>query len=81
MEPKTARTGRDGWTLLGTTLLWFGAAVWGVYAVVRYGLGNEVPAIRFLPFHLAGVIPGMLLRRRHSIRQGLRRLFRSGDDD
>lgn len=74
MEPTTDKTPRDRWTLAGTVLLWLGVAVWGVYAVVRYGLGGDVTASQFLPFHLAGVIPGVLLRRRHSIRRGLKRL-------
>jgi len=78
VEPTNTRRERDGWTILGTALLWLGVAVWGVYAVVRYGLGGDVSASQFLPSHLAGVIPGVVLRRRHSIRRGLQRLLYRG---
>ena len=80
MEPTTDRKAADRWTLVGNALLWLGVAVWGVYAVVRYGLGGDVSTKQFLPFHLAGVVPGLLLRRRRSIGRGLERLFRPGRD-
>lgn len=55
---------RDRLTTLGTGLVMLGVAVWGVYAVGRWGLGWQVTVRQFLPYHLAGVIPGMILRRR-----------------
>lgn len=55
---------KDRLTTLGTVLVILGVAVWGVYAVGRWGLGWQVTGRQFLPYHLAGVIPGMILRRR-----------------
>lgn len=55
---------RDHITALGTGFMVFGVAVWGVYAVVNWGLGWDVTGRQFLPYHLAGVIPGTILRRR-----------------
>lgn len=55
---------KDVLTRCGTILVVLGVAVWGVYAVSRWGVGLEVTGRQFLPYHLAGVIPGMLLRRR-----------------
>jgi hypothetical protein len=52
----------------GSVLVALGVAVWGLYAVLRWGLGYEVTGRQFLPYHLAGVIPGMTLRRWHWLR-------------
>ena len=68
----------DSLTLLGNIALALGVGVWVVYGVMRYGLGRDVSAISFLPFHLAGVIPGMVLRRRRALMRLLCR-FRGGD--
>jgi len=54
---------RDLWRVVGNILLVLGVAVWGLYAVVRFGAGWNVTAGQFLPFHLAGVVPGAILRR------------------
>ncbi|MBN1843708.1 MAG: hypothetical protein JW883_15700 [Deltaproteobacteria bacterium] len=62
-------------TALGTVLVILGVAVWGVYAVVRWGLGWDVTGREFLPYHLAGVVPGMILRRRRFFLGIIRRLF------
>ena len=51
-------------TILGNVLIGLGVAVWGVYALARWGFGQDVSVSRFLPFHLFGVIPGALLRHR-----------------
>jgi len=51
-------------TTLGNVLIGLGVAVWGVYAVARWGFGQDVVVSQFLPFHLFGVIPGALLRHR-----------------
>jgi hypothetical protein len=52
---------------MGTVLIILGVSVWGVYAVLRYILDISVNGRDFLAFHLAGVVPGALLRRHRSI--------------
>ena len=69
------RKERDWLTTLGTILILLGVAVWGAYAVARWGLGREVTGIQFLPYHLAGVIPGTILRRRFFFQRMFQRLF------
>ena len=62
----------------------FGAmeeAVWMVYAVLHYGLGWKVTVLRFLPFHLAGVVPGMLLRHHRFFRRVLQSFLRGGPNE
>ena len=66
---------KDMLTTLGTVLVVLGVAVWGVYAVVRWAMGLDVTGRQFLPYHLAGVIPGMILRRRKFFQGIVRRLF------
>lgn len=63
------RPATDRWRNVGNLLIALGVAVWVVYAVARWGLGMEVTVSRFLPFHLAGVVPGALLRHRHFFRR------------
>jgi hypothetical protein len=60
----------------GTTLVVLGVAVWAVYAVSRWGVGLDVTGRQFLPYHLAGVIPGMLLRRRHFLLRMVKKFSR-----
>lgn len=46
---------------LGTALVWLGVLVWLPYFAVR--IGGGAPSLAwYLPFHLAGVIGGSLLR-------------------
>jgi hypothetical protein len=66
---------RDVLKILGTILLYAGVAVWGVYAVLRYGLDWDVTGRQALPYHLAGVVPGMILRRRRFFQGIVRRLL------
>lgn len=66
---------RDLWKPLGNILLALGVGVWGAYAVLRFGMGWEVTGRQFLPYHLAGVVPGMILRRHQFFRRVLRRLL------
>jgi hypothetical protein len=66
---------KDNLTRWGTVLVVLGVAVWGVYAVGRWGLGWDVTGRQFLPYHLAGVIPGMILRRRKFFCRLFKRLF------
>ena len=47
---------------LGDVMFYLGGAVWGTYALARYGLGWDVTVRQFLPYHLAAIIPGVLLR-------------------
>ena len=63
---------------VGNVLIALGVAVWGCYAAARYGLKYNVHGIAFLPYHLAGVIPGFILRR-HRFFLGLARRFTSSD--
>lgn len=46
----------------GRLLVVAGVTVWVIFAVVWLA-GGEPDAGRFLPFHLAGVIPGAILSR------------------
>jgi hypothetical protein len=48
---------------LGVVLIYIGGAVWVVYAVVKYLLGWDVSVRQFLPYHLAAILPGVLLKR------------------
>ncbi|MBW2109392.1 MAG: hypothetical protein JRI36_12125 [Deltaproteobacteria bacterium] len=70
---------RDGLSTLGTLLVVLGVAVWGLYAVMRWGMGRGVTGRQFLPYHLAGVIPGMVLRRRRFFQRVLQRVLRQPD--
>ena len=47
---------------LGTVMFYVGGLVWIVFAVCKYGFGWDVSTRQFLPFHLAAIIPGVLLR-------------------
>ena len=66
---------RDLLKIFGTILLALGVSVWGAYAVLRFGIGWDVTAGRFLPYHLAGVVPGMILRRHRFFWGVVRRLL------
>lgn len=61
--------------IVGTILILAGICVWGVYAVFRYGVGWDVTVRHFLPLHLAGVLPGMILRRHRFFRGMIRRIL------
>ena len=43
-------------------MFYLGGSVWLVYAACKYALGWDVTIRQFLPFHLAAIIPGVLLR-------------------
>lgn len=47
---------------LGTVLIIIGVSLWGVYAIGKYLLGWQITDRDFLPYHLAAIIPGMVLR-------------------
>jgi len=50
-------------TNLGKVLFYIGGIVWIIYAVAKYLLDWDVNVRQFLPYHLAAVVPGVLLRR------------------
>ena len=52
---------------LGGLLIALGVGVWVLYALVRWGLGWDVTGLAFLPYHLAGVVPGALISRRRQL--------------
>lgn len=56
---------------VGTWLVIAGVSVWIPYFLLKF-LGESPALEAFLPFHLAGVIPGFILRRW----QWLQRLWR-----
>lgn len=43
-------------------MFYAGGLVWVLYALFRYGFNCNVTIRQFLPFHLAAIIPGVLLR-------------------
>lgn len=51
----------------GTVLFYIGGLVWIVYAVVKYLLGWDVSIRQFLPYHLAAVIPGIILKHGYGV--------------
>lgn len=46
----------------GTILCCLGGCVWGLFAVAKYLLGLDVTVRQFLPYHLAAIIPGVILK-------------------
>lgn len=73
--------GRDWLKIVGTVLIIAGVSMWGVYAIGKYGLGWNVTDRDFLPYHLAIIIPGMLLRHHRFFFGSIRRLLsRRGDN-
>jgi len=66
---------KDWLKVFGTILLAAGVGVWIVYAVLHFAMGLDVTGRQFLPYHLAGVIPGAVLRRHRFFRNILRHLY------
>ena len=54
---------------VGSVLVLLGAAVWVVYALLRWCLDQEVSIRQFLPYHLAGVLPGFVLKHWHWLKR------------
>lgn len=71
---------RDWMQVVGALLVILGLGVWGVYVVERYLLNWDVTESQFLPYHLAAVIPGMLLWQ-HRFLRGLIQKWRGRGDD
>jgi hypothetical protein len=66
---------RDLLERLGTILIVIGVAVWGVYAVLHFGMDSDAAVRDFLPYHLAGVVPGVILKRHRFFGSIVRRLW------
>jgi polyferredoxin len=47
--------------IIGHGLIWLGIAVWLPYFFLRYALNLPVQVMQFLPFHLAGVLSGVMV--------------------
>ncbi len=58
----TDRKGKDWVQTFGTVLIGVGVSMWIIYAVGRYFLGWNITDREFLPYHLATILPGMILR-------------------
>jgi hypothetical protein len=67
------RKRRDWVRTIGTVLVIMGVSVWGVYAIERYFLNMDVQPLQFLTYHLAGVIPGSLLRHHRFFKELIKR--------
>ena len=59
---------------LGRLLILAGVAVWAPYFVLKVA-GRDPQLAYFLPFHLAGVVPGAILSRWHQIKRLLGRSY------
>ena len=54
---------RKPWTIrLGNILVFIGVSMWGPYAIGKYLLGWDISDRQVLPYHLAVIIPGIMLR-------------------
>jgi hypothetical protein len=71
----TDRKGKDWVQTLGTVLVGVGVSMWIIYAVGRYLLGWNITDREFLPYHLATILPGMILRYHHFFFEDLPRRF------
>ena len=63
-------------TRLGVMLICMGVGVWVVYAAGKYLLGWDITVRQVLPYHLAMIITGMLLRHHRFILQKTSDLLR-----
>jgi hypothetical protein len=71
---------RDWSQFLGAVLVLMGVGVWAVYAVGRYWIGLEITDREFLPYHFAGVIPGLLLWQHRFLRGLVEKCRRRGNN-
>jgi len=51
----------------GAVLIILGVSVWGIYGAGRYWMGWDVTDRQIIPYHLACIIPGMLLWQHRSL--------------
>ncbi|TAL23621.1 MAG: hypothetical protein EPN94_09135 [Nitrospirae bacterium] len=71
---------RDWVRTLGTVLIIIGVSMWGVYAIGKYLLGWQITDRDFLPYHLAAIIPGMILKYHRSYSDIIKkRILRRGN--
>ncbi len=75
MTDESAKKGRDRIQDTGAALIVIGVGMWGVYAVGKYWLGWDITDRDFLPYHLAVIIPGMILHHYRYFLDLGRRLF------
>jgi hypothetical protein len=62
-RPAAAEPPTGDWIrTFGTVLVGVGLSMWIVYAVGKYVLGWAITDRQFLPYHLATILPGMVLR-------------------
>jgi hypothetical protein len=47
---------------IGAVLFYIGGLVWVIFTVAKYLLDYDVSASQFLPYHLAAIIPGVILK-------------------
>ncbi len=52
---------RNIWDVLGHLMIWAGVAVWVPYLYLKLVMGTSVEAMDYLPFHLTGILSGILL--------------------
>lgn len=67
---------KDWIEAIGVLLVVLGLCVWGVYVIERYIFHMPVTDRQFMPYHLATVLPGMLLWQHRLIIITLKRWFR-----
>jgi len=70
---------RDWLQIMEAVLVILGVGVWGLYGVGRYLMDWDVTERRFLPYHVAGVIPGMLLWQHRFLRGLIQKWQGRGD--
>ena len=59
-ELGTALVKKDLWRVIGHGLIWLGIGVWVPYFYLKLILGEAVDVVIFLPYHLTGVLGGVL---------------------
>jgi len=60
-ELETVLVKKDLWRVIGHGLIWLGIGVWVPYFYLKLVLGVAVDVVIFLPYHLTGVLGGVLM--------------------
>jgi hypothetical protein len=60
-QMETVPERKSPFTIAGHVLIWTGVLVWPPYFFMKYVQGASVEVMNFLPFHLSGVLGGLLL--------------------
>lgn len=63
LDSETAAPEADRRRAVGRVLITLGVVAWLPYAIVSYGLHQDVSVAPYLVMHLAGVLPGCLMVR------------------